>query len=441
MIAGINETHEPALRSWVASANDGVTDFPIQNLPYGIFRRRGAGGDRPRVGVAIGDHILDLAHVEHLHLLDRLSPALRAAAQAPTLNALAALDPAELSRLRRRLIEILRADNRHPDPLVVTPMAEAELLLPIDCGDYSDFYASVYHATNVGRMFRPDNPLLPNYKHVPIAYHGRSSSLVASGAPVGRPSGQIRRGDDPPVYAPTEKLDYEMEVGFVVGRGNVLGEPIPIGGAEDHVFGLCLVNDWSARDIQAWEYQPLGPFLSKSFTTTISPWVVTLEALAPYRCRAFDRPAEDPAPLPYLRSSENDARGGFDLTVEVYMRSARMRDAGMAPMRVSRGSLRDMYWTMAQMVAHQTSNGCNLRAGDLLASGTVSGPSPGSEGCLLERTRGGASVELPTGETRRFLADGDEVILRGFCELAGLARIGFGVCAGTVFGRSSPTPG
>ena len=431
MAAPLNDTHDPSLRSWVESANTGTTDFPIQNLPFGIFRRRTA-GDLPRVGVAIGDRIVDLGLAATANVLGHLPDTLRASFRASSLNSLMAHDPADISRLRRSLSGFLRAGSVDADPRALVPLHDAELLLPIACGDYTDFYASIYHATHVGTLFRPDNPLLPNYKHVPIAYHGRSSSLVVSGTPIVRPSGQIKGDDGPPAYRPTGRLDYEMEVGFVVGRGNVLAQPIPIGQAEDHVFGLCLVNDWSARDIQSWEYQPLGPFLAKSFATTMSPWVVTREALAPFRCGAFERAAGDPAPLPHLHSADNEERGGIDLTVEVYVRSAKMRDAGIDPMRVSRGSLRDMYWTMAQMVAHHTSNGCNLRPGDLLASGTVSGPAPGSEGCLLERTRGGAAIELPSGETRTFLADGDQVIMRAFCELSASRRIGFGDCAGLV---------
>jgi fumarylacetoacetase len=430
MIA-LNDTHDPDLRSWLDSANTGTTDFPIQNLPFGIFRKR-VEGDAARVGVAIGDQIVDLSLAATANVIGHITESLRASFREPSLNSLMAHDPSEISRLRRSLAEFLQAENRNADRRVLVPMRDAELLLPIACGDYSDFYASIHHATNVGKLFRPDNPLLPNYKYVPIAYHGRSSSLIISGTPFVRPRGQIRKGDAPPVYAPTERLDYEMEVGFIVGRGNPLGRPIPIDQAEAHIFGVCLMNDWSARDIQAWEYQPLGPFLSKSFATTLSPWVVTLEALAPFRCQAFERAKDDPEPLPYLRSAGNDAQGGIDLTVDVYLRSPKMRGAGKEPMHVSRSSLRDMYWTLAQMTAHHTSNGCNLRPADLLASGTVSGATPGSEGCLLERTAKGTALELPSGETRTFLADGDEVVMRGFCERRGVVRIGFGDCAGTV---------
>jgi len=319
------------------------------------------------------------------------------------------------------------------DRRILVPMKDAELMVPAEIGDYTDFYASIFHAARVGRLFRPDNPLLPNYKYVPIAYHGRASSIVVSGTAVHRPSGQIKGAEDRPAYRPTERLDYEMELGFFIGEGSALGQPVPIARAEPHVFGVSIVNDWSARDIQAWEYQPLGPFLAKSFATTVSPWVVTMDALAPFRCGAFVRPAGDPPPLPHLSSPGNDTDGGIDVTVEVLLRSAEMRRAGIAAMRLSRGSFREMYWTLAQMVTHQASNGCNLRTGDLLASGTISGGERGTEGCLLEMTQQGTRrIELPSGETRAFLEDGDEVIMRAFCERAGYARIGFGECAGTV---------
>jgi fumarylacetoacetase len=407
-----------------------------------VFRRAGATEAAPRVGVAIGDRVLDVAAAldEGLFGVDTPARTAAEACDAPWLNALMALGPEYASALRARLSELLRAGapeiERDP-PLaerLLVPMSEAELLLPAEVGDYTDFYASVNHATNVGSMFRPDNPLLPNYKYVPIGYHGRASSLVASGTPVRRPAGQ-RKGpdDDAPTFAPTRSLDYECEVGFFVGPGNVLGEPIPIGEAERHLFGACLVNDWSARDVQAWEYQPLGPFLAKSFATTVSPWVVTMEALAPFRVPALARPAGDPAPLPYLAGDEDQARGGIGLALEVFLASRRMRDAGLAPARVSRASFEGMYWTAAQMLTHHASNGCNLRPGDLLASGTVSGPERDARGCLLELTwRGAEPLKLPSGETRKFLEDGDEVIMRGYCERDGCARIGFGECRGVV---------
>jgi fumarylacetoacetase len=432
MIDTTNQTHDPRRRSWVDSANSPTTDFPIQNLPYGIFQRRGA-REAPRVGVAIGDQIVDLARSIELGLLDELPEALRSAGRASSLNPLMALEVSESSRLRRHLITMLGADGRPAEPRILVPMSEAELMLPVEIGNYTDFYASIFHATNVGRLFRPDNPLLPNYKYVPIAYHGRTSSIVISGTPIVRPWGQIKGADDQPGFRPTERLDYEAEIGVFAGIGNPLGRPLPIERAEQHLFGLSLVNDWSARDIQAWEYQPLGPFLAKSFATTVSPWIVTLEALAPFRSAAFARPAGDPKPLPHLYSPQNEVRGGLDVTVEVLLRSDAMRRAGLAPVRLSQGSLREMYWTLAQMVAHQTSNGCNLRTGDLLASGTISGAAEGTEGCLLELTRQGARpIELPTGEQRIFLADGDDVIMRAFCERPGYARVGFGECAGVI---------
>jgi fumarylacetoacetase len=313
-------------------------------------------------------------------------------------------------------------------------MRDAELVLPAEIGDYTDFYASVHHATNVGSMFRPDNPLLPNYKWIPIGYHGRASSIVPSGTDVRHPVGQTR--DTPegaPIFGPSKRIDYELEVGAFVGRSSTLGSPIAIDDAEEHVFGLCLVNDWSARDIQSWEYQPLGPFLSKSFATTISPWVVTLDALAPFRVPASGRAVGDPKPLPYLSSPRVRDAGGFDITLEVHLSTAAMRSAGTPPFHMSSGRFSQMYWTVSQFVAHHTSNGCNLRAGDLLASGTVSGPTPESRGCLLERAwRGTEPITMPSGETRAFLQDGDEVVMRGFCERQGTRRIGFGECVGRI---------
>jgi fumarylacetoacetase len=384
------------------------------------------------VGVAIGDQIVDLMRCHELGLLDTLSDSLRAGAGASSLNVLVALGRPQTSTLRRHLIKMLAA-GRQADPRILVPMQDADLMLPAEIGDYTDFYASIFHATRVGKLFRPDNPLLPNYKYVPIAYHGRASSIVVSGTAIRRPSGQIKGADERPAYRSTERLDYEAELGFFIGASSALGQPIPIAHAEPHVFGACVVNDWSARDVQAWEYQPLGPFLAKSFATSISPWIVTMDALAPFRCEPFVRPAGDPPPLPHLFWPPDLSDGGIDVTVEVLLRSAQMRRAGIAPVRLSRGSFREMYWTLAQMVTHQTSNGCNLRTGDLLASGTISGAEHGTEGCLLEMTHQGTRrVELPSGETRAFLEDGDEVIMQAFCERAGYARIGFGECAGTV---------
>jgi fumarylacetoacetase len=434
----VNQTQDPRLTSWVASAQ-GHSEFPIQNLPFGVFRPAGTSGPGS-VGVAIGDQILDLHAV--LEAL-RLTGAARRAAEAcnaPSLNQLMTLGREHWSALRQEISALLasdspafRKDNRLGERILV-PMARAELLLPVAVGDYSDFYASIHHATNVGSMFRPDSPLLPNYKWIPIGYHGRASSIVVSGTPVRRPHGQLKGpGDEPPVFAPSRALDYEMEVGCFVGPGNPLGQAVPLGRSEEHLFGMSLVNDWSARDIQTWEYQPLGPFLAKSFATTVSPWVVTFDALEPYRVPAFKRPPGDPGPLPYLDTASDRSRGGVDVTVEVYLLTSRMRDARVPPYRLSQGSMADLYWTVGQMLAHHTSNGCNLRPGDLFGSGTISGPTKGSRGCLLELTsRGSAPIELPTGETRKFLEDGDEVIMRGYCERQGAARIGFGECRGVI---------
>jgi fumarylacetoacetase len=441
MKPALDETHDSRVPSWVESANIAGSDFPIQNLPFGVFRRRDAAGDA-RVGVAIGDRILDLAGMRSEGLLADDNVRLAADACASnSLNSLMALGSAPRRALRRRLHVILRQDasatDRRAASRHLVAQAEVEMLLPAVVGDYTDFYASIFHATNVGKLFRPDNPLLPNYKYIPIGYHGRASSLVPSGTPVRRPSGQTREGDSEPKYGPTKALDYEVELGFFVGAGNRLGESIPISGAEEHLFGICLLNDWSARDIQAWEYQPLGPFLAKSLATSLSPWVVTMEALAPFRVPAFARAEGDPAPLPYLFDRSDQEQGGLDLWLEVSLRSPRMREAGMEPVVLGRSNFRDMYWTMAQMLTHHASNGCNLRAGDLLASGTVSGADKTARGCLLELTsRGKDPVTLPTGEQRKFLEDGDEIILRGFSERDGFRRIGLGSCRGTVLPAS-----
>jgi fumarylacetoacetase len=434
-----NETHRIDLASWVDSATDPATDFPIQNLPLGIFRRPDA--EEPwRVGLAIGNDVLDLAAAAHSGLLE--GPASRAGSRcaSPSLNGLLALEPAHWSALRLRASRLLRVDTIEGDRArklrheILIAQADVEMALPAAVGDYTDFYASVSHATNVGSMMRPDNPLLPNYKWVPIGYHGRSSSLVVSGTAVRRPVGQSSAdGKGPPIVAPTARLDYEAEVGFLIGQGNAQGEPVAMTHAEEMIFGVCLLNDWSARDIQAWEYQPLGPFLSKNFATTLSPWVVTLEALEPFRVPAASRAEGDPAPLPYLSSERNVTEGGLDVQVEVFLRTGAMREQGAGPVRLSRSALADLYWTPAQLVAHHTSNGCNLRPGDVLGSGTISGPARDARGCLLELTwRGTEPLRLPNGEERRFLEDGDEVVLRGWCEREGFARIGFGECSGVV---------
>jgi len=407
-----------------------MTDFPIQNLPYGAFLRNGHSGT-PTLGVAIGDRVLDLRSSAAGGLLDGLPAETRAACATDSLNALMALTPKHWHDLRTRLTDVF-STGKAAEPYLLA-MQDIHMVMPAAIGDYTDFYASVFHATNVGRLFRPDNPLLPNYKHIPIGYHGRASSIVVSGTPVRRPAGQtMNPGGAGPEFAPTRALDYELEAGFFIGAGNALGEPIPIESAEDHVFGMCLVNDWSARDIQAWECQPLGPFLGKSFATSISPWVIPMEALAPYRAPLSPRAEGDPVPLDYLGGKGDD---GIDVTLEVQITSARMRAGNVAPLRLCRSSLKDLYWSVAQMVTHHASNGCNLRPGDLLATGTVSGPEGEARGCLLELTRRGADpVTLPTGEARRFLEDGDEVTLRGYCARQGLPRIGFGECRGRVVG-------
>ena len=433
-----NVTLDPALRSWVTTAATPGTDFPVQNLPYGVFRRRRS-GEAWRVGVAIGDDVLDLSATSHAGLLDGAFSAGTTAFDA-SLNTLMGLGAAAWSALRRQVSDLLTsgtergilAEQAAPDLLIA--QAECEMRVPADVGDYTDFYASVHHATNVGSMFRPGNPLLPNYKWVPIGYHGRASSIVVSGTPVTRPRGQASEDPTgPPAYAPTRRLDYEAELGFFVGPGNPLGVPIGIAEAAEHIFGVCLLNDWSARDVQSWEYQPLGPFLAKNFASSVSPWVVTMEALTPFRAPAFSREADDPQPLPYLLDETDQRSGGLDIVIDVLIRTAAMRERGAPAVRLSRGNARDLYWTPAQMLAHHAGNGCNLRPGDLLGSGTISGQTKESRGCLLERAwRGTEPVSLPGGEERRFLEDGDEVILHARCEATGAAPIGFGMCSGEV---------
>jgi len=410
-----------ALKSWIESANDMRGDFPLENLPLGVFRS----GRRHRIGVAIGDRILDLAALHEEGLIAE------EACMKQTLNALMAKGPEASRALRERLTELLLdgAPDRYRVTKHLLPRRDTEMLLPCAIGDYTDFYASIHHATNVGSMFRPDNPLLPNYRWLPVGYHGRASSVVVSGTAVRRPRGQVVGDGPPPSFAPSRRLYYEMEIGALIGRGNALGEPIPIAGARAHIFGYCIVNDWSARDIQTWEYQPLGPFLAKSFATSISPWVVTAEALEPFRVAPPPRGDDDPRPLEHL---EEPGEGALNVVVDVLLASAQMRERDMDPVRLSRGNLRDMYWTFGQMVAHHTSNGCNLRPGDLLGSGTISGEAKSSRGSLLELTwRGTERATLPTGEERTFLEDGDEVIMRAYCAREGL-RIGFGECRGIV---------
>ncbi|HLO42089.1 MAG TPA: fumarylacetoacetase [Phycisphaerales bacterium] len=457
-----NDTHNPHLRSWVESANDPSTDFPIQNLPLCSMLKEHDGHAHAHYGVAIGDQILDLSTLWEANAFPR--PAEESGVDEQLVEDLARameyphwmgiIDRPDLLALVRRDVQHFLLDGpaggqqaRRLRQRALVPMNSVQLLPPVSLLNYTDFYASLHHASTVGAMFRPDNPLLPNYKHVPIGYHGRASSIVVSGTPIRRPSGQQSPPDDNPAAGPTfgpcKLLDYELEVGCVIGRGNQMGEPISIANARHHMLGLVLVNDWSARDVQKWEYQPLGPFLAKNFATSISPFVVTMEALEPFRCPGWSRAAGDPQPLDYLSSREDQDSGGFDITLEVWLRSAQMAEKNLPAVRLSHGSFREMYWTFAQMIAHHTSNGCNFQEGDLIASGTVSGPDAESRGCLLERTWDGIDpatkkprprkpIDLPTGEKRTFLADGDTVILRGFCEREGFRRIGFGECAGTI---------
>jgi fumarylacetoacetase len=423
----IDQTHDPARRSFVASAN-GHPDFPIQNLPLGIFSAAG----EAQGGVAIGDRILDLGAALAGGLFTGEAARAAQAASGPTLNAFLALGRSPRRALRVRLSELLMQGS--PQQPKVEPLLHAaeacSMHRPAQVGDYTDFYVGIHHATNVGRQFRPDNPLLPNYKHVPIGYHGRASSVSASGVPVRRPNGQRKAPDaDAPSFGPSQRLDYELELGIWIGPGNRLGEPIPIGEADAHIAGYCLLNDWSARDIQAWEYQPLGPFLSKNFATTISPWMIMPEALAPFHVAQSARPAGDPTPLPYLLDPDDQRAGALDLELEVLLLTAAMRQKGLPPHRVAVSNTRHMYWTVAQLIAHHTSGGCSLAAGDLFGSGTISGPTAGSLGSLLETTEGGRKpLELPSGESRRFLEDGDEVIMRAHARRDGFASIGFGDC-------------
>ncbi len=434
----INETHDPNLKSWVESANDPNTDFPIQNLPFCMFWRS-AESEASHLGIGIGDYIFDLNQAIVAGLLGSGFDPLAEEIELCDLSFLTEVyGAAILSDLRRSAFEVLRDDAESGiiedvrDCLV--PMSQTGPELAFEIGDYTDFYCSVYHATNVGSMFRPDNPLLPNYKYVPIGYHGRASSIVISGTDIKRPKGQNRSdAEAPPAFIPCKNLDYEMEGGFFVGHGNEQGTSIPIGEAEKHIFGLCLVNDWSARDIQAWEYQPLGPFLAKNFATTISPFVVTMEALAPFRTSAFERDPDDPQPLDYLSDEQNQKFGGFDLNLEVYIQSEKMRSENIEPHMLSRSNMKDLYWTIGQMLTHHASNGCNLQTGDLMATGTISGKEKSERGSMLELSwRGTEPIELPNGETRRFLEDGDEIIMKGYCEREGFRRIGFGECRGRI---------
>ena len=430
----INETHDPSLRSWVTSGGRANCDFPIQNLPFCVFRPRDS-HEPWRGGVAIGDEIVDLAAAARTAAFEGIAQSALQAASEPTLNRLMAMGPNAWSALRLALSRALREGAAQAKAWqgFLVPQAAAEFRVPAQVGDYTDFYTSIHHATTVGRLFRADNPLLPNYKWVPIGYHGRASSLGVSGQAFRRPRGQVVLGGaDAPTLEPSQRMDYELEMGVFIGVGNEAGSPIPITEADQHVFGFCLLNDWSARDIQSWEYQPLGPFLSKNFATTLSPWIVTAEALAPYR-GPWHRDPADPQPLSYLDCAANRETGAFDVCLEVRLETERMRSDGDVSSLLSRTSFRHAYWTVAQMIAHHSINGCNLQPGDLLGSGTQSGPGESEAGSLLELTRGGKRrLTLTNGETRTFLEDGDAVIFRGWCERAGAARIGFGESRGTL---------
>lgn len=430
--ASLDQTHDPMLRSWVASAN-GHAEFPIQNLPFGIFSPPGGA---KRGGVAIGDLILDLAGLAASGLFAGEALAAAIAASGENLNPLLALGAGPRLALRRALSALLSNDGGNQAALAPLLHAAADCALHLPCaiGDYTDFYVGIHHAMNVGALFRPENPLLPNYKHLPIGYHGRASSVRPSGTPVRRPNGQTKGPNDPgPIFGPSRRLDYELELGLWIGPGSNLGEPIPIAEAASHIAGLCLLNDWSARDVQAWEYQPLGPFLAKNFASTISPWIVTAEALAPFRMPPSPRASDDPAVLPYLLDPADQAAGGLALGLEVLISTAVARERGLAPELLSASDARYMYWSFAQMVAHHTSGGCDLRPGDLVGTGTISGPKPGSHGSLLEASTGGKQpVVLTTGEERRFVEDGDEILLRARASREGFVSIGFGECRAVV---------
>jgi fumarylacetoacetase len=433
-MSAINKTHDINLTSWVESANQAETDFPIQNLPFAIFRRKGS-NEEFRGGVAIGDQVLDLNAVINAGILqgDALNAA--TAANAPALNEFMGMGKQYWSALRLALSDALSAGSEHQAALESALVAQddVEYSMPCHIGDYTDFYTSIYHATAVGSLFRPDNPLLPNYKWVPIGYHGRASSIGVSGQSFPRPKGQTKAPDaDKPSFGPAKRIDYELEVGIYLGSGNALGEAISIDDAEDHVFGFCLFNDWSARDLQAWEYQPLGPFLAKNFASTVSPWIVSTEALAPYR-KPWQRDANDPQPLDYLESTQNREMGALDIQMDVLLETEQMRSNSEAASKLSQSSFKHSYWTVAQMVTHHTVNGCNFLPGDMLGSGTQSGPEHEEAGSMLELSRGGKEqIVLNNGEKRTFLEDGDKVIMRGWCQTDGFNRIGFGSVEGTV---------
>jgi len=430
----INETHDINLTSWVESANIKGCDFPIQNLPFAEFRTKNT-NEEFRGGVAIGDQVIDLAKLSHLNIFTGDAKTALDAASESTLNTFMGLGEQYWSALRLALSKALREGAQQQKEMQSTLIAQADIEFSLPCriGDYTDFYTSIYHATAVGSLFRPDNPLLPNYKWVPIGYHGRSSSIDVSGQTFHRPKGQTKAPDaDTPSFGPCKRLDYELELGIYLGKGNALGDAIAIENAENHVFGFCVFNDWSARDLQAWEYQPLGPFLAKNFASTVSPWIVTTEALAPFRT-SWTRDENDPQPMPYLESAANREQGAFDIQMDVKIQTQKMRDENHQPTQVSTSSFKHSYWTVAQMVTHHTVNGCNFMPGDMLGSGTQSGPTHEEAGSLLELSRGGKEkITLSNGEQRGFLEDGDNVIMRGWCEKPGYARIGFGSVESTV---------
>jgi fumarylacetoacetase len=430
----INKTHDPLLKSWVDSANTMETDFPIQNLPFAVFRRA-ASAEPYRGGIAIGDQVIDLAAVKDSGALGAGVHAELEACSLPKLNEFMAMGKDSWSALRHALSAALSegSDSQATMQACLLSQSEVEFDVPARIGDYTDFYTSINHATNIGKLFRPDNPLLPNYQWIPIGYHGRSSSIDVSGQSFHRPQGQLKGPDaEQPTLAPCKRLDYELEVGIYIGEGNDLGSPIALAEAEAHVFGLCLFNDWSARDIQAWEYQPLGPFLAKNFASTVSPWIVTMEALAPYRA-AWSRPEDHPQPLPYLDSEAHRASGAVDMSLEVLLETEKMRENGTPPKSIAVSNFIDSYWTIAQMVTHHSVNGCNLVEGDFFGSGTQSGKTPDQAGSMMESSQGGKqAIDLGNGEQRIFLEDGDKVIMRGFCAQEGMRRIGFGEVEGTV---------
>jgi fumarylacetoacetase len=432
----LNHTHDAGRKSWLASANAGGGDFPIQNLPFAVFRRAGS-AEAFRGGVAIGDQVVDLAALSRAALLGGSAAQAATACTQPALNDFFAMGPAVWRALRHDLFALLETGASASDTEVLrsclVPQAEAEYTVPARIGDYTDFYTSIHHALSVGRLFRPDDPLTPNFQWVPTAYHGRVSSIGVSGQKVRRPMGQsMTPGDTAPVYGACVRLDYEIELGVFIGQGNVQGEQIAVDAADAHVFGICMLNDWSARDIQFWEMAPLGPFLGKNFATTISPWIVTMEALAPYR-QAWTRAADEPQPLAYLESKQVRTDGALDIQLEVWLETAQHRARGDRAERLSHTSFKHQYWTVAQMVAHHTVGGCNLQPGDLLGSGTISGPGDSEAGAIIELARGGRSpLTLANGEQRSFLSDGDAVIFRGWCEKPSHARIGFGENRGEV---------